>query len=163
MAHCDAGLVGRVVGEIGKAEIPRKAYRACVLQTILLVHFLDFRIPLGQMRPFVSDSMSKKKAAEETPPLELAMVELEQIVRRLEQGGGTLDEDLADYARATELIKLCHGRLAEAEKTIQLLSGVDTDGNPIAEPFASSGAATLEQKQADRHRRRSASQDDSLF
>jgi exodeoxyribonuclease VII small subunit len=91
------------------------------------------------------------------------MTELEQIVRRLEQGGGTLDEDLADYAKATELIKLCHGRLSEAEKTIQLLSGVDADGNPITEPFGSSGSATLEEKQADRSRRRSVPQDDSLF
>jgi exodeoxyribonuclease VII small subunit len=111
----------------------------------------------------MDQSMSKKKTAEESPPLELAMSELEQIVRRLEQGGGTLDEDLAGYARATELIKLCHGRLSEAEKTIQLLSGVDAEGNPITEPFTSSEAATLEQKQADRSRRRTAQQDDSLF
>lgn len=109
--------------------------------------------------------MSKKKNPdEEPPPLEPAMSELEQIVRRLEQGGSTLDEDLTDYARATELIKLCHGRLTDAEKTIQLLSGVDAEGNPIAQPFAnSSGQATLEQKQAERSRRRSATQDDSLF
>lgn len=106
--------------------------------------------------------MSKKKAPEEIPPLEEAMSELEQIVRRLEQGGSSLDDDLTDYARATQLIKLCHGRLTEAEKTIQLLSGVDAEGNPIAEPFSST-AATLEQKQADRSRRRSAAQDDSLF
>ncbi len=106
--------------------------------------------------------MSKKKAPDEIPPLEEAMSELEQIVRRLEQGGSTLDDDLTDYARATQLIKLCHGRLTEAEKTIQLLSGVDAEGNPIAEPF-SSAPASLEQKQADRSRRRSAAQDDSLF
>lgn len=106
--------------------------------------------------------MSKKKSSEEIPPLEEAMTELEQIVRRLEQGGSTLDEDLADYARATQLIKLCHGRLNEAEKTVQLLSGLDADGNPITEPFAN-GPATLEQKQADRSKRRSAPQDDSLF
>ncbi len=110
--------------------------------------------------------MSKKKASDEIPPLEEAMSELEQIVRRLEQGGSTLDDDLTDYARATQLIKLCHGRLTEAEKTIQLLSGVDAEGNPIAEPFSTaptSAPASLEQKQADRSRRRSAAQDDSLF
>lgn len=107
--------------------------------------------------------MTKKKNTEESPQLETAMSELEQIVRRLEQGGGTLDEDLSDYARATGLIKLCHGRLTEAEKSIELLSGVDSEGNPVTEPFNTSGAATLEQKQADRSRRRTASQDDSLF
>lgn len=106
--------------------------------------------------------MSKKKNPDETPPLEEAMSELEQIVRRLEQGGSTLDEDLSDYARATQLIKLCHGRLTEAEKTVQLLSGVDADGNPITEPFSTT-PSTLEQKQAERSKRRSAPQDDSLF
>lgn len=106
--------------------------------------------------------MSKKKPPDEVPPLEEAMSELEQIVRRLEHGGSTLDEDLADYARATQLIKNCHGRLNEAEKTVQLLSGVDGEGNPITEPFAN-GPASLEQKQAERSKRRSAPQDDSLF
>ena len=79
--------------------------------------------------------MSKKKAADEDPPLEQAMSELEAIVRKLEQGGCTLDEDLADYARATALIKLCHNRLTAAERTVQLLSGVDAEGNPIAANF----------------------------
>lgn len=107
--------------------------------------------------------MSKKKAPEDSPPLEEAMSELEQIVRRLEQGGSTLDDDLTDYARATQLIKLCHGRLTEAEKAVQLLSGVDANGNPITEAFEGTSATSLEQKQADRSRRRSANQDDSLF
>jgi exodeoxyribonuclease VII small subunit len=106
--------------------------------------------------------MSKKKSSEESPQLEAAMSELEQIIRRLEQGGGTLDEDLIDYARATELIKLCHGRLADAEKSVQLLSGVDADGNPIAESFTAS-PESLEQKQTERSRRRSASPDNGLF
>ncbi len=106
--------------------------------------------------------MSKKKSSDEPLPLEAAMAELEQIIRSMEQGGGTLDDDLTGYARATELIKQCHGRLSAAEKKILLLSGVDADGNPVAEPFAET-TSDLEQKQADRSRRRSASQDDSLF
>ena len=99
--------------------------------------------------------MSKKKSADEVLQLEPAMEQLEQIVRRLEQGGGALDDDLADYARAIELIKQCHQRLTEAERSVQLLSGVDADGNPISQPFESL-PEDLELKQAERSRRRTA-------
>lgn len=106
--------------------------------------------------------MSKKRIHDDAPVLEEALSELELIVRRLEQGGGTLDKDLADYARAIQLIKLSHGRLAEAEKSVQLLSGVDAEGNPVAEPFAAA-PDTLEQKQSERSRRRSAPSGEELF
>ncbi|MBX3422794.1 MAG: exodeoxyribonuclease VII small subunit [Pirellulaceae bacterium] len=112
--------------------------------------------------------MSKRKNDEEPPQLEPAMAELEQIVRRLEQGGGTLEEDLTGYSRAIGLIQLCHQRLAKAERTVELLSGVDSEGNPIAQPFDQTAqsldqtAKSLEQKRADRSRRRSADSIDSI-
>lgn len=110
--------------------------------------------------------MAKKPSPEEIPQFEKALTELEQIVRRLEQGGNSLQDDLGDYARAIKLIKLCHSRLSEAERTVQLLSGMDDDGNPILEAYqlssSSAEGASLEDKQADRSRRRSARQDDLL-
>ncbi len=116
--------------------------------------------------------MAKKSTSDETPHFEQAVAELEQIVRRLEQGGNSLSDDLSDYGKAIRLIKQCHARLAEGERTVQLLIGVDSDGNPITGDYdaAASGDddSTLEKKQADRTRRRSAQrddtqQDDSLF
>lgn len=83
--------------------------------------------------------MAKKTNAQDSPPYEEAVAELERIVRRLEQGGSSLEEDLTDYGRAVELIKQCHSRLAKAERTVQLLSGVDSEGQPIVEPFGAAG------------------------
>ena len=83
--------------------------------------------------------MAKKINTQDCPPYEEAVAELERIVRRLEQGGSSLDEDLTDYGRAVELIKQCHSRLAKAERTVQLLSGVDSEGRPSVEPFGSVG------------------------
>lgn len=108
--------------------------------------------------------MSKKSTSEESVQFEQAIAELEQIVRRLEQGGNSLDDDLGDYGRAIKLIQQCHSRLTEAERTVQLLSGLDADGNPVLEIYqqAESNAekGNLEKKQADRSRRRTARQDD---
>lgn len=111
--------------------------------------------------------MSKKTVSNELPPFEQAVAELEQIVRRLEQGGNSLEDDLTDYGKAIKLIKQCHTRLAEAERSVQLLSGLDSDGNPILKPFEASDSSnetlTLEHKLSDRSRRRTARQDDSPF
>ena len=108
--------------------------------------------------------MAKKTTSDETPQFEQAVAELEQIVRRLEQGGSSLEDDLGDYGRAIKLIRQCHSRLTEAERTVQILSGVDADGNPILEDYQQAESVneeyTLEKKQADRSRRRTVRQDD---
>ena len=105
--------------------------------------------------------MSKKNLPD-PPQFEPAMEELEKIVRRLEQGGNSLDDDLTDYTRAMSLVKVCHDRLAKAERSIELLSGVKADGTPVTQS-REDAVQSLEEKQGDRSRRRSARQDDSLF
>lgn len=104
--------------------------------------------------------MPKKKAvaenADAAPSFEEALHELESIVRRLEQGGGALDEALTDYSQAIALLKCCHQRLEVAERRIEILSGVDAQGNPLTEPIAEN-QITLEEKQNARSQRRSAS------
>lgn len=108
--------------------------------------------------------MAKKSTSEEMPQFEQAVTELEQIVRRMEQGGSSLQDDLGDYGRAIQLIQLCHSRLSDAERKVQLLSGVDAEGNPILEASdladPSTESDSLEAKQAERSRRRSARQND---
>ncbi len=78
--------------------------------------------------------MAKRKsdadAEETTPGFEQSLEDLEAIVRRLEHGGGSLDEALDEYARAIGLLKSCHQRLEEAQRKVEMLSGVDAEGNP---------------------------------
>lgn len=88
---------------------------------------------------------------------EESLSELESIVRRLEQGGGTLEQALGDYSRAIGLMKVCHRKLESAERRIEILSGVDSEGNPIAEALEDTVGASLDEKREARSRRRSAS------
>ena len=100
--------------------------------------------------------MPKKKSTSEDklPKFEESLAELESIVRRLEQGGGSLEDALGDYARAIELLKGCHVRLEEAERRVEILSGFDSDGNPISTRLENQ-TQSLEEKQANRSSRRS--------
>lgn len=77
--------------------------------------------------------MPKKKSAKDEPNFEDAMTQLETIVRRLEQGGGALEEAIEDYSNAIGLIKVCHVKLDSAQRKIEILSGADAEGNPISE------------------------------
>ncbi len=103
--------------------------------------------------------MAKKKAAEadgtSEPTFEEAMHELESIVRRLEQGGGPLEEALGDYSVAIGLLRSCNGRLQTAERRVEILSGVDAQGNPVTVPM-DDRESSLDEKQNSRSQRRSA-------
>ena len=98
--------------------------------------------------------MVKKKEFElETVDFEGSLQELETIVRRLEQGGGPLEQALGDYAQAIILLKACHGRLEQAERKIEILSGVDANGAPVVREIDDS-ELSLEDKQENRGQRR---------
>ena len=100
--------------------------------------------------------MAKKKATSKKNELtfEDAMSQLEAIVARLEDGGESLEKSLGDYARATELMKVCHAKLEQAERKIEMLSGVDADGNPVLERV-DDREQTLEERRLSRSQRRS--------
>ena len=97
--------------------------------------------------------MVKKKGPEEPVDFEFALLELETIVRRLEQGGGPLEQALGDYAQAIELLKACHRRLELVERKIEVLSGIDAQGNPITREIDDS-ELSLEDKHENREQRR---------
>ncbi len=102
--------------------------------------------------------MAKKRSAateSDEPSFEEAMESLDTIVRRLEQGGGPLEEALGDYSTAIGLLKTCNGRLENAERRVEILSGVDAQGNPVTRPVEDA-ESTLEEKQQTRSSRRSA-------
>lgn len=60
---------------------------------------------------------------------------LEQTVEELEAGDLGLDRSLARYQEGVQLLAHCYGLLANAERVVALLRGVDGDGNPVTVPF----------------------------
>ncbi len=53
---------------------------------------------------------------------ESAMTELDEIVRKLEQGELALEQSLALFERGVKLSRFCHERLEDAERRIQVLT-----------------------------------------
>ena len=90
-----------------------------------------------------------------TPNFERSLAELETIVHQLEDGELGLADALARYEQGVKLLKECYGSLERAERRIELLTGVDADGNPVVQPFEDSDSADLETKGQSRSRRRS--------
>ena len=81
---------------------------------------------------------------------EQALAELERIVRELENGQIGLEESLACYEKGIGLLKRCYGQLQQAEQRIVLLKGLDTDDQPVTQPFE---AALTQPESNDRDRR----------
>lgn len=103
----------------------------------------------------MSKSEQRQPSAEnESVCFEAAFARLEEIVRTLEDGQLGLGDSLAQYEAAVSCLKQCHEALAQAERKIMVLTGVDADGNPVTEPLEDA-SLTLEQKQERRARRRS--------
>jgi exodeoxyribonuclease VII small subunit len=99
--------------------------------------------------------MAKEKSdAAEKLTFEEALEGLERVVQQLEQGQLDLTESLEQYQTGVSLLKQCHDTLKQAERRIEVLTGVDADGNAVTEPFADE-ETTLEQKQSSRAKRRS--------
>ena len=95
-------------------------------------------------------------ASADHPGFEQALAELETIMRELEEGNLGLAEGLARYERGIALLGQCYNLLERAERRIELLCGVDAEGNPITQPFDAGGEQSLEEKAQTRGRRRSA-------
>ena len=56
-----------------------------------------------------------------------------------------MGESLAHYEEGVKHLKQCHDLLAKAERKIELLAGVDDEGNALTEPFDDT-ASTLDEK-----------------
>src|SRR6187401_177427 len=101
--------------------------------------------------------MSKKKPTtrdECTATFEESLVKLEKIVSELESGKLGLSDALARYEEGVKHLKGCQQLLENAERKIELLSGLDADGNPITERFDDSETDSLEAKGMGRSGRR---------
>src|SRR3954454_21140193 len=101
--------------------------------------------------------MGKKKSTtrdECASSFEDSLKELEKIVAELESGKLGLSDALARYEEGVKHLKGCQQLLEMAERKIEILSGMDADGNPIAESFEIGEVETLEGKAAARGQRR---------
>jgi len=77
------------------------------------------------------------KSPEPSPALtfEQALEKLEQCVQQLEDGQIGLEQALACYEEGVGLLKQCYAMLERAENRIQVLTGVDDQGQPLTRPF----------------------------
>lgn len=101
--------------------------------------------------------MAKRKPADRVDPddeidapvpsFEEALARLEEIAEQLEEGKLGLGESLARYEEGVGHLKLCHELLIRAERKIELLAGLDAEGNPITEPFDDSSSTFTDQAQ----------------
>lgn len=64
---------------------------------------------------------------------EEALAELEQIVKRLEEGKGKLDEAIASYERGAQLKHHCESKLGEAQGRVDKIIR-RADGSLATEP-----------------------------
>ncbi|MEM6365539.1 MAG: exodeoxyribonuclease VII small subunit [Planctomycetota bacterium] len=91
---------------------------------------------------------------------ETALAGIEEAVQELESGELTLDQSLKTYEKAVVDMRRCYALLDVAERKINVLSGVDAEGNPVVEPLEMADEdADLVQKQSSRSRRRTAAKE----
>ena len=101
--------------------------------------------------------MSKKKTTQRdecASTFEESLEQLEKIVAELESGKLGLSDALSRYEEGVKHLKGCQQLLELAERKIELLSGVDAEGNPITTPFEEGDVESLEGKAASRGTRR---------
>ncbi|MBM4005418.1 MAG: exodeoxyribonuclease VII small subunit [Planctomycetes bacterium] len=79
--------------------------------------------------------MTDQANSSEEIPFEQLLRELEEIVHRLEDGQLGLSESLASYEKGIVHLRRCHAGLEQAERRIELLNKVSTDGSVVSEPF----------------------------
>lgn len=65
---------------------------------------------------------------------EEALAELEQIVRRLEAGDGTLDASITAFERGARLKAHCEAKLRDAQMKVAQIAKT-SDGNTATTPF----------------------------
>ena len=66
---------------------------------------------------------------------EQSLARLEEIARGLEDNKLGLNDSLLIYEEGIKLLRQCQGLLQQAERKIELLTGVDATGQAITKPF----------------------------
>jgi len=93
--------------------------------------------------------MAKKKnklIPDDQPSIEAAMEELEGIVETLESGQTPLVDSMSRYERGMALLKNCHQQLEQAAQRIEIVTGIDREGNAITTAFDGTATASVQAK-----------------
>ncbi len=69
------------------------------------------------------------------PRFEEALDQIERIVADLERGEPSLNAALGKYEEGVRLLRDCYELLEQAERSVALLTGVDSQGTPETAPF----------------------------
>jgi exodeoxyribonuclease VII small subunit len=75
---------------------------------------------------------------------ELTLARLEEIVHLLEDGKIGLDEALGRYEEGVGLLRNAYEMLQRAERKIAVLTGLDSEGNPVFSPMKDAASFSLE-------------------
>ncbi len=89
------------------------------------------------------DVQKKERGFEES------LAQLDVVVQSLEAGQIGLAESLNQYEQGVKLLRSCYDMLDKAERRIELLSGVDSQGNPIVVPLDDQSSLAADQQQHD--------------
>lgn len=87
-----------------------------------------------------NSSPTSAQPSDTSGSFEHSLAELEAIVHQLEDGQLGLAEAIVRYELGVKHFKNCYELLQQAERKIELLTGVAEDGTPISQPFESDAA-----------------------
>lgn len=104
------------------------------------------------------DTATPSDSGTESLTFEAALARLGEIVHSLEDGDVGLNEALARYEEGVKLLRQSYELLKRAERRIELLSGVDAEGNPVTQSFDDTATFSLDEPAKRRTRRRTAQQ-----
>ena len=99
-------------------------------------------MPPNKQKPIPETATPEKSP--EPPKFEQALARLEEIVHALEDGDVGLDDSLRQYEEGIGLLRQAYSLLEKAQRRIEILSGLDSEGNPITRPLAD--VATIDNK-----------------
>src|SRR5208283_4507342 len=91
----------------------------------------------------IPDNRAEKES--DSPSFEQTLGRLEEIVHLLEEGKIGLDEAMARYEEGVGLLRKAYDLLERAQRRISVLSGVDSEGNPLLRPIEDAATFSLEQ------------------
>lgn len=72
-----------------------------------------------------TEKVKKTRSAKKEMTFEAAMTRLEAVVRALEDGKTPLEESMKLYEEGVSLVRICSGKLEEAERKVNILTGTE--------------------------------------
>src|SRR5262245_61564234 len=79
--------------------------------------------------------MSGESPSESSPSFEASLELLQTIVHELEEGNLGLEPSLNRFEEGIRLLRNCYQILERSEQRIEILTGTDEEGRPLAERF----------------------------